>query len=114
MGDRKLSLLNKFSFLQTYIGDVSLSMGWAWLEVISVGLSLTSLVVTGVWYNREPGPGARLLSAITLTPILPRPRRPRLSFTAPTLSSSLRAVPLPSPLLLSRPGDPRRLPPGPP
>ena len=56
-----------FSFLQTYIGDVSLSMGWAWLEVISVGLSLTSLVVTGVWYNREPGPGARLLSAILLT-----------------------------------------------
>ena len=55
------------SFLQTYIGDVSLSMGWAWLEVISVGLSLTSLVVTGVWYNREPGPGARLLSAILLT-----------------------------------------------
>ena len=42
-------------------------MGWAWLEVLSVGLSLTSLVVTGVWYNREPGPGARLLSAITLT-----------------------------------------------
>ena len=42
-------------------------MGWAWLEVLSVGLSLTSLVVTGVWYNKEPGPGTRLLSAVILT-----------------------------------------------
>ena len=41
-------------------------MGWAWLEVISVALSLTSLVVTGVWYNKEPGPGCRLFSAVLL------------------------------------------------
>ena len=42
-------------------------MGWAWLEVISVCLSLTSLVVTGVWYNKEPGPRSRIFSAILLT-----------------------------------------------
>ena len=42
-------------------------MGWAWLEVISVALSLTSLVVTGVWHNKEPGPGCRMFSAILLT-----------------------------------------------
>ena len=41
-------------------------MGWAWLEVTSVTLSLTSLVVTGLWYNKEPGPGCRVFSALLL------------------------------------------------
>ena len=39
---------------QTYLGDPLEEAGWwwAWLEVASLALSLTSVSVTGVWYNQ--------------------------------------------------------------
>ena len=35
-----------------------------WLQITSLVLSLTSLILTGVWYNKEPGPGCRVASGV--------------------------------------------------
>jgi len=53
---------------KTYTSDdLSISQGWAWLQVISVIVSLVSLILTGCWFNSEPGPGCRIFSSIMCT-----------------------------------------------
>ena len=49
--------------LQTYIGDPSLSWAAAWLQVVSLLISFI-FHLTALHYNREPGPPARVLSAL--------------------------------------------------
>ena len=51
-------------YLQTYIGDPSLSWAAAWLQVVSLLISFISFHLTALHYNREPGPPARVLSAL--------------------------------------------------
>lgn len=45
---------------ETYISSPSLDWAWAWLEVFSIAMSWTSLNITAIRYNNEPGPGARV------------------------------------------------------